>query len=695
MSLFAEEKGINKKSRIALLRNRGDYLHNVKTIQYGRGSVVVRRKSNQSNIQINNFVTCPNCHGLFIKRNLSRHNCPRGGGGDLRRQVKGKSLSREASFLMPIPGISEEENTDPLRQVINGMRSDHIVTLLRNDWLIQKYAIAEVKKNGFDPDRHNGIREKLRQIGRLLDVLRQQQQIEERGGAGATTSQGLEKFINPSYFKDIIKATQVICKGRPSLALKLGNRLNACASLLLATALETGDAVLRRRCEDYLTLHALKWREEVSSGALRALYQNKARKPDNLPLSADILKLSKYLTDQLHKCTVILKGDGAEEGGDIINFKLSAWIRMAKLLLVRIILFNRKRQGEVSKMKIGDILLSQQTKHHRSSQQDDVIVEKSLDDIEKQMLEKYSLVHIVGKRGRIVPVLLDKEMSTAIEDYLIKYRQESLKDFILPENDFLFACQYSQQGHLRGSDCLREIVNEADLSNPELVTSTKLRKQVATMTQVVNLPNNELDVVAQFMGHDINVHREFYRLPSSTLHLAKVSKLLNAVERGNMDIMASPSNDTRDTDTDTIALEKQAEQAESPPPPPPSSSSSSSSSPPPPPIINDIIDHSYGHGDGKDSHSHNNMTIESSTISVNNKGNVNVPPQRDYSGRKKWSQEEKDACIKQFHKHFIDKTIPSKTEICRLNLDRKLSHRTWAQIRNFIRNQHEKQANVT
>ena len=44
------------------------------------------------------------------------------------------------------------------------------------------------------------------------------------------------------------------------------------------------------------------------------------------------------------------------------------------------------------------------------------------------------------------------------------------------------------------------------------------------------------------MGHDISVHRGFYRLPSATLQLAKVSKLLNAVETGNL-----TANETLDT----------------------------------------------------------------------------------------------------------------------------------------------------
>jgi len=79
--------------------------------------------------------------------------------------------------------------------------------------------------------------------------------------------------------------------------------------------------------------------------------------------------------------------------------------------------------------------------------------------------------------------------------------------------------------------------NEHDLcgaKNPESLTSTRLRKQVATLSTVLNLKENEMDQLATFLGHDIRVHREFYHLPESTLKLTKVSKLLIAMEKGRL-----------------------------------------------------------------------------------------------------------------------------------------------------------------
>ncbi|XP_058230695.1 uncharacterized protein LOC131343211 [Hemibagrus wyckioides] len=83
-------------------------------------------------------------------------------------------------------------------------------------------------------------------------------------------------------------------------------------------------------------------------------------------------------------------------------------------------------------------------------------------------------------------------------------------------------------------DCLRLYASQCGAQNPEHLKSTHLRKHVATLSQILNLKNNELDQVADFLGHDIHIHREYYRLPDATFQLAKISKLLLAMEKGRL-----------------------------------------------------------------------------------------------------------------------------------------------------------------
>ena len=52
------------------------------------------------------------------------------------------------------------------------------------------------------------------------------------------------------------------------------------------------------------------------------------------------------------------------------------------------------------------------------------------------------------------------------------------------------------------------------------------------MSQILILKENKLDILAQFMGHDIRLHWEYYQLPDATVQVAKVSKLLLTIEQG-------------------------------------------------------------------------------------------------------------------------------------------------------------------
>jgi len=58
-----------------------------------------------------------------------------------------------------------------------------------------------------------------------------------------------------------------------------------------------------------------------------------------------------------------------------------------------------------------------------------------------------------------------------------------------------------------------------------VLKATNFQKHVATLRQILNLKNNELDLPAQYMGHDIRVHRHFYRLPNDVLQMSKLAKL--------------------------------------------------------------------------------------------------------------------------------------------------------------------------
>ena len=140
------------------------------------------------------------------------------------------------------------------------------------------------------------------------------------------------------------------------------------------------------------------------------------------------------------------------------------------------------------------------------------------------------MVYVRGKRGRQVPVLMNHDEVLAIQS-LIQHR-ESVG--VVTTNLYVFAApSRGSKKPLRGNDCMRHVLAKLTLQAPERIHSNELRKFCATVSQIADLSENDLRWLAEHLGHDLNVHREYYRLKDSTVELSKVSRLLLAIDEGN------------------------------------------------------------------------------------------------------------------------------------------------------------------
>lgn len=101
---------------------------------------------------------------------------------------------------------------------------------------------------------------------------------------------------------------------------------------------------------------------------------------------------------------------------------------LVKVTLAHIIIFNRKRAGEVERLEKSTYL-------HRVAETPQGEIENSLSRSERLLAKSLTLLHIRGKRNRKVPLLLTPEMVKMID--LIITKQSS---FSVPNNNkFIFA----------------------------------------------------------------------------------------------------------------------------------------------------------------------------------------------------------------------------------------------------------------
>ena len=118
----------------------------------------------------------------------------------------------------------------------------------------------------------------------------------------------------------------------------------------------------------------------------------------------------------------------------------------------------------------------------------------------------------------------------------MKILLEHRHKFIAEDNQYLFA--NTGNSYHRGCDVLRKYASLCGAQRPHPLTTTRLRKHVASLAQVLALKEHEMDMLASFMGHDLRIHREFYRMPLDVFQVAKVSKVFLACEEGRINEFA-------------------------------------------------------------------------------------------------------------------------------------------------------------
>ncbi|XP_023312184.1 uncharacterized protein LOC111692412 [Anoplophora glabripennis] len=141
-------------------------------------------------------------------------------------------------------------------------------------------------------------------------------------------------------------------------------------------------------------------------------------------------------------------------------------------------------------------------------------------------MNHFKRIVIRGKRGRGVPVLFSKDVQNHIK-ILMSLRA----DITQKPNLYLFG-NPSTKNPIYGYKILRKYAVACGAKNPDALTCTRLRKHLATLTQLFHLTENDMEQLSSFMGHTLGVHRSSYRLPDDVYQTAKISKLLLLMEKG-------------------------------------------------------------------------------------------------------------------------------------------------------------------
>ncbi|KAF0303913.1 hypothetical protein FJT64_024170 [Amphibalanus amphitrite] len=403
-----------------------------------------------------------------------------------------------------------------MEDVFSTIRDDELKQVIANDDLLKALGSYMLTSKGKTGSLMAAIKQRLRALAKLILCLRN-----KTGNESLT----LDDILQPRHFDNIISCVQEVCSWElgdtnqppsfktPTSALKLGHALKKAAEVGVGLAARAEDAERGSRLEDYIRLHQREWGDKISHAALSTLDLRKMNLQDALPLTEDLVQLSNSLREQIGEVATNLAGAHS------CNEETKLYNELVTLTSASVTVFNKRRGGESARL-----LLETYVNRRRGAANKDIA--STLSPLERKLAEKMDLVEVLGKRKRRVPIILAPFMRNAM-DLIVRMRPR----MSLRGNPYIFA-KAKSKSYVPGWAAIKSACGTCDPKKPELITSTKIRKYLATVTQVLQLDEQQLEWVANHLGHSLDVHRQFYRLPSEILQLTKVSQLLLAAEQG-------------------------------------------------------------------------------------------------------------------------------------------------------------------
>ena len=500
-----------RKCHLNFLRSSGNFMHNASVLKSGQGSLIAKKRPRKHSSE-KEYVHCSHCLGLFVRKLLWKHlrKC------DKRPSKEGAQKTFSKTRVLAtcsIEQLSPSGTPEMFNDLTKSMRQDDVTDIVKTDPAIRGFGCHLMNKvMGSSTDtvgNKKTVTQQLRSLGRLIKAARE-----------ITTMKTTKDLVSPENFKETIKVARHVVgfdettskSEIPSLNGKLGTGLNNMAKYLRAEALQYLDHAEAERYHAFSTIYDSHWGVYMAGHGRRDLREAKFNAPKLLPFTDDVRLLHVHLDKEVTQ--------GIKELKEVVS--TANWKQLCEATLTNVILFNRRREGEVSKMELKFF-------QSRSKSVPIEEVKQHLTANEMSMFSHFTRIELPGKLSRGVPLLLTPQTEEALE--LLCNRREECA--VKKNNMYLFA-RPEKDTYLRGSDCIRKFSNECGAKNPEALRSTDLRKQIATLSSVLNLKDADRDQLARYLGHNIRIHDDFYRLKLDTLQIAKVSKLLLAMQQGRI-----------------------------------------------------------------------------------------------------------------------------------------------------------------
>lgn len=132
----------------------------------------------------------------------------------------------------------------------------------------------------------------------------------------------------------------------------------------------------------------------------------------------------------------------------------------------------------------------------------------SLNESEKVLVNNCVNINAIGKGSRTVPLVIP-QTKLKYYDMVFKIRDEEVTWW--PERSVYFFTFPKSVRWIDDTSSIKKYAVKCGAKQPQLLTSVKLRKHIARVTQLLSLRDNEIEQLAKFMGHTRLTHDQFYK----------------------------------------------------------------------------------------------------------------------------------------------------------------------------------------
>ena len=127
------------------------------------------------------------------------------------------------------------------------------------------------------------------------------------------------------------------------MGLKLGHSLLKCAHIKRGMSIRLRDHDMGEQADRFIALHKAEYTDTISSRCLATFRLRKMNKVEALPLTKDLVALNVFLNAGIKLLTAKLR----------LGFNYDTWRNLLEFVLCSLIVFNKRRGGEMSRMLLS------------------------------------------------------------------------------------------------------------------------------------------------------------------------------------------------------------------------------------------------------------------------------------------------------------------------------------------------------